>query len=60
MQYQSYEPTGKGKPLLHNMLEKQFESDDARKFRASRSLRDVEPDVNLYLRDLNDQPVEEK
>ena len=59
VQYQSYEPTGKGKPLLHNMLEKQFESDDARKFRASRSLRDVEPDVNLYLRDLNDQPVEE-
>jgi len=29
-----------------------------RKFRANRSLRDVEPDVNLFLRDLSGGPIE--
>ena len=46
-------------PLLRNSLEKQFDSDHERKFRASRSLRDVEPEVNLFLHDLNNQLVEE-
>ena len=40
------------KPLLREMLEERFESEHHRKFRANRSLRDVEPEVNLYLHDL--------
>ncbi|MCX7792595.1 MAG: helicase C-terminal domain-containing protein [Chloroflexaceae bacterium] len=59
VQYQLYEGSRSAKPLLHDTLEQQFASDHERKFRASRSLRDVEPDVNLYLRDLNNRPVEE-
>ncbi|MEN9935406.1 MAG: hypothetical protein RLZZ387_1985 [Chloroflexota bacterium] len=59
VQYQPYETRGSGKPLLHDTLEKRFDSDHERKFRASRSLRDVEPDVNLFLRDANNQLVEE-
>jgi hypothetical protein len=59
VQYQQYETRSKAKPLLHDSLEQRFESDLERKFRAGRSLRDVEPEVNLYLRDANDQPVEE-
>jgi hypothetical protein len=59
VQYQQYEIRGNAKPLLRDTLEKQFDSDHERKFRASRSLRDVEPDVNLYLCDANNQPVEE-
>ena len=35
------------------MLENQFESEHHRKFRVPRSLRDVEPDVNLFLKDLS-------
>ena len=51
MQYQRYE-LRQPKPLLREMLEERFESEHHRKFRANRSLRDVEPEVNLYLRDL--------
>ena len=52
MQYQRYEaPTRK--PLLREMLDTDFESHHHRKFRANRSLRDVEPQVNLFLRDLS-------
>jgi hypothetical protein len=51
LQYQKYELT-QPRPLLREMLEKEFESEDHRKFRANRSLRDVEPDVNLFLKDL--------
>ena len=51
MQYQKYEaPTGR--PLLREMLDTDFESAHHRKFRVNRSLRDVEPQVNLFLRDL--------
>ena len=39
-------------PLLRGMLEKDFESEQHRLFRANRSLRDVEPEVGLWLRDL--------
>jgi len=56
VQYQPYELKG-GRPLLRNMLDTDFESELHRKFRANRSLRDVEPEVNLYLRDLNGQEV---
>lgn len=58
-QYQQYETRSNAKPLLRDTLERQFDSAHQRKFRASRSLRDVEPDVNLFLRDANNQLVEE-
>ena len=51
MQYQRYE-LRQPKPLLREMLDDRFETEHHRKFRANRSLRDVEPEVNLYLRDL--------
>ncbi len=59
VQYQQYEGSRTAKPLLRDPLEKQFDSERQRRFRVGRSLRDVEPEVNLYLRDLNNQPVEE-
>ena len=52
MQYQKYEAATR-KPLLREMLDTDFDSHHHRKFRANRSLRDVEPQVNLYLRDLS-------
>ncbi len=58
VKYQKYEP-GQGRPLLREMLDKTFESGDHRKFRANRSLRDVEPEVHLYLRELTGQDVEQ-
>ncbi len=51
MQYQKYELKNL-QPLLRDMLDKKFESEHHRKFRANRSLRDVEPEVNLFLKDL--------
>jgi hypothetical protein len=58
LQYQKYELT-QPKPLLHEMLDKDFESEHHRKFRANRSLRDVEPEVNLFLKDLSGMQVED-
>jgi hypothetical protein len=55
MQYQKYE-LKQPRPLLREMLE-DVPPGHAAKFRASRSLRDVEPDVNLFLKDLNGQDV---
>lgn len=52
MQYQKYE-LKEPKPLLREALDTEFESEHHRKFRANRSLRDVEPEVNLYLKDLS-------
>ena len=51
MWYQKYERRG-GQPLLREMLDRDFESPHHRKFRANRSLRDVEPEVDLYIREL--------
>ena len=51
LQYQKYELTGP-KPLLREVLDEVFESEAHRKFCANRSLRDVEPEVNLFLKDL--------
>ncbi len=51
MQYQKYELKGP-KPLLKEMLDDDFESEHHRKFRVNRSLRDVEPEVNLFLKNL--------
>ena len=51
MQYQQYERRPR-RPLLREMLDTDFESPHHAKFRANRSLRDVEPQVNLYLKEL--------
>ena len=51
VQYQRYENRGP-RPLLREMLEKDFETNHHAKFRANRSLRDVEPEVNLRLMEL--------
>jgi len=58
VQYQDYELKS-AKPLLRNMLDTEFESVHHRKFRANRSLRDVEPEVNLFLKDLSGVQVED-
>lgn len=59
LQYQKYEKDGP-KPLLRDMLDEGFETEHHRKFRVSRSLRDVEPDVNLFLKDLTGMQVEDR
>ena len=56
LQYQKYE-LQQPKPLLREILDKDFESEHHRKFRANRSLRDVEPEVNPFLKDLTGGPV---
>jgi hypothetical protein len=58
MQYQKYEQK-QPRPLLREMLDATFESEHHRKFRANRSLRDVEPEVNLFLKDLTGVDVED-
>jgi len=58
LQYQKYE-LGQPRPLLREMLDRVFESEHHRKFRANRSLRDVEPQVTLFLKDLSGHFVED-
>jgi hypothetical protein len=58
LQYQPYE-LERPKPLLREMLDHDFETENHRKFRANRSLRDVEPEVNLFLKDLRGGDVED-
>jgi hypothetical protein len=58
MQYQKYE-LNQPKPLLREVLDKNFESELHKKFRTNRSLRDVEPEVNLFLKELTGVPVED-
>jgi hypothetical protein len=52
LQYQRYE-LDKPKPLLRDVLDTDFDSEHHRKFRVGRSLRDVEPSVNLFVKDLS-------
>jgi hypothetical protein len=59
MQYQKYE-LKQPRPLLREVLDKDFESEHHRKFRANRSLRDVEPEVNLFLKDLSGINIEDQ
>jgi superfamily II DNA/RNA helicase len=59
VQYQKYE-LKQPRPLLREILDKEFESEHHRKFRANRSLRDVEPEVNLFLKDLTGRDVEDR
>lgn len=53
LQYQQYEQRP-AKPLLRHLLDPDPGDEHARKFRANRSLRDVEPEVHLYVKDLRD------
>ncbi len=57
--YQPYENAA-GPPLLHTPLDPELAtlSQDERKFRAPRSLRDVEPSVNLLLKRLDGTEIE--
>ena len=57
--YQRGEWSRPHKPLLREMLDKDFESTHHRKFRANRSLRDVEPEVGLRLRNLSGGEVDD-
>ena len=50
LRYQKHEGNT-GRPLLREMLDTGFESPDHAKFRANRSLREVEPEVNVFVRD---------
>jgi hypothetical protein len=60
LQYQSEAP--RGAPLLRYPLDPEFAtlSPRQRKFRANRSMRDVEPEVNLWMRTLDNAAVEEE
>lgn len=57
MQYQKYEQMAGPKPLLHDMLETGLSAEE-QLFRVNRSLRDVEPGVNLFVWDLDGKFVE--
>ncbi len=59
VQYQRYE-LKQPRPLLREILDEDFETEHHRKFRANRSLRDVEPEVNLFLKDLSGAGVEDR
>ena len=58
LQYQN--EVGAAKRLLYPFLDPELEqvSQRFRKFRANRSMRDVEPEVNLWLRSLNNVSLE--
>ena len=59
LQYQV--EVGAAQRLLYPFLDPELEtvSPRHRKFRANRSMRDVEPEVNLFLRTLQDVPLED-
>jgi len=59
MQYQR--ETGAARRLLHEFLDPELKQLPARhkKFRANRSMRDVEPSVNLWLKTLDQVDIEE-
>ena len=54
MKYQKHEAYQHAtlRPLLREVLDREFETEHHAKFRANRSLRDVEPEVNVNVRDL--------
>jgi len=56
--------SGAAKPLLHNFLAPEVKNlpptNWKMKFRANRSLRDVEPEVNIFVKTLDDQELEEE
>ena len=61
LQYNTSE-IGAAKPLLHDFLDPELKMMNARhrKFRANRSMRDVEPSVNLWLRTMDNVEIEEE
>ena len=61
LQYNSTE-VGAAKPLLHDFLDPKLKSMHPRhkKFRANRSMRDVEPSVNLWLRTMDNVEIEQE
>jgi hypothetical protein len=60
LQYQARE-VGAARPLLHEFLDPELAQLPKRhwKFRANRSMRDVEPEVNLWVRTLDDTELDE-
>jgi len=60
LQYQQHE-SGAAKPLLYDFLDSELKQMAPRhqKFRANRSMRDVEPSVNVWLRTLDNIEVED-
>ena len=50
LRYQPREGSS-GPPLLREVLDRDFQTEHHRKFRAARSLRDVEPEVRISVRD---------
>ncbi len=60
LQYQK--EVGGARPLLYDFLDQELKRLPSRhkKFRANRSMRDVEPSVNLWLRTLDNVEVEEE
>ncbi len=59
LKYQKHEP-GKGVPLLHDFLDPDLKNLDPLflRFRANRSMRDVEPDVSLWMKTLDGVAVD--
>ncbi len=53
LQYQRHEKPP-ARPLLHHLLDPEPEDEHERKFRLNRSLRDVEPEVHVYVKNLRD------
>ena len=51
VRYQKYEGGQQLQPLLREMLDTEFESEHHRKFRANRSMRDVEPEVDILVKE---------
>ena len=61
VQLQYQREVGAASPLLHTFLDPELKKlpPRHRRFRANRSMRDVEPSVNLWVKTLDDVPVSE-
>ncbi len=59
LKYQDREPPSHARGLLRDMLDQDQGSVHQRKFRVNRSLRDVEPGVNLFVRGLDGRWLED-
>jgi len=59
MQYQPRE-AGDARPLLHQFLDAELRTlpEEYKKFRANRSMRNVEPGVGVWVKDLDNIDVE--
>jgi hypothetical protein len=57
--YQQYEDSP-AKPLLREMLDTEFDSLDHKLFRVNRSMREVEPSVNVFVRTLTEMNQREE